>query len=171
MKSPHSRYRALFLLYCFFQTTKIFYSPGDDMATPAAQFGEETRPGGGVVFNVKWRRLWKSHGTEKNIIDGLKFYAKKTKTKKYNDSSLQIFFWCWLKFKISSEMRIICDSIFQGQHLIMTKILIFLCKHSSDRYHFNILRIIVIIYHIYIESKLYKLACGKIKVKYIKWIL
>ena len=56
MKSPHSRYHALFLLYRLFQTTKIFYSPDDEIATAAAQFGEETQAGGGVVFNVKWRR-------------------------------------------------------------------------------------------------------------------
>ena len=55
MKSPHSRYRALFLLYRLFQTTKIFYSPDDAIATAAAQFCEEMRSGGGVVFNVKWR--------------------------------------------------------------------------------------------------------------------
>ena len=35
---------------------KLFYSPDDAIATAAAQFGEETRAGGGVVFNVKWRR-------------------------------------------------------------------------------------------------------------------
>ena len=36
--------------------TKIFYSPDDEIATAAERFGEETRPGVGVVFNVKWRR-------------------------------------------------------------------------------------------------------------------
>ena len=55
--SPHSRYRALWLLYRLFQTTGIFYSPGDTIATAAAQFGEATRQVGGVVFNVKWRYL------------------------------------------------------------------------------------------------------------------
>ena len=39
--------------------TNIFYSTDDAIATAAARFGEETRPGGGVVFNVKWRRyIW-----------------------------------------------------------------------------------------------------------------
>ena len=56
MKSPQIRYRALFLLYRLFQTTKIFYLPDDEIATAAAQFGEETRAGGGVEFNVNWRR-------------------------------------------------------------------------------------------------------------------
>ena len=35
---------------------KILYLPDDAKATSAARFGEETQPGGGVVFNVKWRR-------------------------------------------------------------------------------------------------------------------
>ena len=42
--------------------TKIFYSPDDEIATAAERFGEETGPGGGVVFNVKWRRY------KRNII-------------------------------------------------------------------------------------------------------
>ena len=37
-----------------------------------------------------------------------------------------------------------------------------LCKNSTDRYHLNILRIIVIIYHIYIEYELYNLSYTKI---------
>ena len=56
VKSLHSCYRALFLLYHLFQTKKIFYSPDDAVATATVRFGEETRAGGGVVFNVKWRR-------------------------------------------------------------------------------------------------------------------
>ena len=36
----------------------------------------------------------------------------------------------------------------------MKKMLIPLCKYSTDRYHFNILIIITIIYHIYIEFEL-----------------
>ena len=43
-------------LYRLFQTTKIFYSPDDAIATAAARFGEETQAEVGVVFNVKWRR-------------------------------------------------------------------------------------------------------------------
>ena len=46
----------MFSLYSEFQTTKIFYSPDDAIATAATRFGEETQAGGGVVFNVKWRR-------------------------------------------------------------------------------------------------------------------
>ena len=59
-------------------------------------------------------------------------------------------------------MRVICERLFQTQQLTMKNILIPLCKNTSDRYHFfNILRIIAIVYHIYIESELYNLAYGK----------
>ena len=34
----------------------MFYPPDDAIGTSAARFGEETQAGGGVVFNVKWRR-------------------------------------------------------------------------------------------------------------------
>ena len=40
----------------------------------------------------------------------------------------------------------------------MRKTFIPLCKKSTDRYHFNILRIITLIYHMYIEYELYNLA-------------
>ena len=40
--------------------------------------------------------------------------------------------------------------------------LIPLCKNNNERYHFNILRIINIIYHIYIESEFYQLAYGTV---------
>ena len=36
--------------------------------------------------------------------------------------------------------------------------MISLCKNSTDRYHLNILSIIDIIYHMYIEYELYLLA-------------
>ena len=38
------------------------------------------------------------------------------------------------QLKTVNEMRVICDSIFQRQHQPMTKRLITLCNHSSDRY-------------------------------------
>ena len=57
-------------------------------------------------------------------------------------------------FKRASYKRLICDHLFQVEHKLMTKILNPLCYHSTDRYHFNILRNIAIIYHIYIECEL-----------------
>ena len=66
-------------------------------------------------------------------------------------------------YKISSDMRVSRQNIFQRQHLTMKKMLISLCKNTSDRYHFNILIIITNIYRIYIESKLYQLEYGRIQ--------
>ena len=58
-------------------------------------------------------------------------------------------------------MRVTCERIFQRQHLTNKKQLIPLCKNTIERYHFNILIIINIIYHIYIESELYQLEYGR----------
>ena len=66
-------------------------------------------------------------------------------------------------------MRFIWERIFQRQHLLMTKIMIPLFKHSIDRYNSNILIIIAIIHNIYTESELYNLPYGKIKVGFLKW--
>ena len=54
-------------------------------------------------------------------------------------------------------MRIICEGLFQREHRQMTKLSIPLYKHSTNGYHLNILRIIAIVYHLYIESGLYNL--------------
>ena len=56
MTSPRSSHRAQFLLYCLFHSTNLFYLPDDSIATAAVCFGKGFRDGGGVVFNVKWRR-------------------------------------------------------------------------------------------------------------------
>ena len=66
-------------------------------------------------------------------------------------------------------MRIICEGLFQREHRHMTKLSIPLYKHSTNGYHLNILRIIAIVYHLYIESGLYNLAYAKVKVGPIKW--
>ena len=58
-------------------------------------------------------------------------------------------------FKVEIDMRVVCDHIFKRKHQQMTKILIPLCKNYTDRYHLNILRIIAIVYHIYIEFEFY----------------
>ena len=53
--------------------TEIFYLADDAIARASAQFGEETRPGGGVVFNVKWRRYTK---TEKELISRVELLSQ-----------------------------------------------------------------------------------------------
>ena len=55
-------------------------------------------------------------------------------------------------------MRVICYHIFQRQHQQITKRVILLFKHSTARYHLNILIIIAIIYNIYIECEVYTFA-------------
>ena len=45
----------------------------------------------------------------------------------------------------------------------MRKKFILLCKISHDRYYFNILSIITLFYHFYIEYEIYKLAYSKNK--------
>ena len=61
--------------------------------------------------------------------------------------------------------------MFQSKHPTIKKILVPLRKYNSDRYNFNILIIIAITNHIYIESELYNLEYIKIKVGPIKWNL
>ena len=51
-QSPPCSFFALSLI----PIDKVFYSPDDAIATAAARVGKETRAGGGVAFNVKWRR-------------------------------------------------------------------------------------------------------------------
>ena len=55
-KRPKSSHRAQFLLYRLFHLTKLFDLPDDSIATAAACFGKVLQAGGGVVFNVKWRK-------------------------------------------------------------------------------------------------------------------
>ena len=55
-KRPKSSHRVQFLLYRLFHFTKLFDLSDDAIATAVLCFGEGLRAGGGVVFNVKWRR-------------------------------------------------------------------------------------------------------------------
>ena len=65
-------------------------------------------------------------------------------------------------FQRGRETRIMCTSIFEIKHKHKRKIFIPLCTNSTDRYHLNKLKIIAIIYHNYIEYKLYNLEYTKI---------
>ena len=60
-------------------------------------------------------------------------------------------------------MRATCERIFQAQHVTTKKMVITLCKNTSDRYHCNTLIFIAIVYPIYIESKLYNLEYIKVQ--------
>ena len=75
-------------------------------------------------------------------------------TRRYSDYMITDW-WFFLNgpIKIASYMRVLRDSIFQRQPKQMTKILIPSCRNSTDIYHLNILRIITIIYQIFIDGE------------------
>ena len=96
---------------------------------------------------------------EKIHLTNLQKYVKQIYTRTYCDYIITDH--CFSQdcpFQRASEIRTLCTSIFERQHKEMIKILIHLCKKSTDRYHLNILRIITIIYHIHIECELYNLS-------------
>ena len=80
MTSPKSCHRAQFLLYRLFHSTELFDLPDDAIATAAACFVKSLRAGGGVVFNVKWRRYNKDKESDKinwiDMIDNRKYYER-----------------------------------------------------------------------------------------------
>ena len=107
---------------------------------------------------------------KKNNIEGLNCYVKQTNTNKYNyyiisDISFVLTVLLKIKWYESYLWKDISNTKPENE-----KMFIPLCKNTNDRYHFNIMRIIAIIYHIYIESELYNLAYGKVKVGPIKYI-
>ena len=58
-------------------------------------------------------------------------------------------------------MRPKVSTLSQRQYIQMRFFIIPLCKKSTDRYHLNILRIIPLIYHMFIEYELYNLTYNK----------
>ena len=50
-------------------------------------------------------------------------------------------------------MIVTCNTLFRHQHLTITTLLIPFCKNPNQIYYFDILRIINIRYHVYIESE------------------
>ena len=86
-------------------------------------------------------------------------YVSQIDTRTYGDyTTTKNYFSQDSPFQRASKVRITFTSIFEIQHKQMRKILIPLCKKSTEIYHLNISRIIAIIYHIYIERELYNLA-------------
>ena len=55
-------------------------------------------------------------------------------------------------------MRYSCDKLFRGQYIHLRKLFIPLCLNSPDRHSFNLLRIITLLYNIYIEYEIYNLS-------------
>ena len=57
-----------------------------------------------------------------------------------------------------NEMMIIRYDLFEIQYKQMRKLSVPLCKTSPDRYYCNILGIITLVYHMYIEYEIYNLV-------------
>ena len=73
---------------------------------------------------------------EKKILTGLYKYAKQINTSRCGDYIINYCYFCHeSNFKRASDMRLMCDQIFQRQHQQMEKLLILLCKKFTDRYH------------------------------------
>ena len=68
-------------------------------------------------------------------------------------------------FTIGKEMRDTCDQLFSGKYMHLMKLFIPLCLKSPDRYYFNILRIITLFYHMYLEYEIYNLTQKKLSMK------
>ena len=58
-------------------------------------------------------------------------------------------------------MRDKCDEIHRKQYKQLRKILITLCLESHERYYSNILRMITICYHLYVDHEIYAMAYNK----------
>ena len=102
---------------------------------------------------------------DKHVPTWLEKFVNQIDTRRYCDYKItdDSVFCQDSSIKKASDTKLICDHKFQKQHKQTRKILILLCKNSTDRYHLNILRIITIIYHIYIECESYNLAYKKPK--------
>ena len=86
-------------------------------------------------------------------LTGLEKYMDQIDTRRYGDYNITDIFCKDSTIQRATNMIVICESLFHGQHNQMTKILIPLRKYSSNIFHVNILRIITIIYHIYTECE------------------
>ena len=60
--------------------------------------------------------------------------------------------------------RMTCYDLFKRKYKQMRKQFIPLCKKSPNRYYFNVLSIITLFYHLYIEYEIYYLEYNKSKV-------
>ena len=58
-------------------------------------------------------------------------------------------------------MRDTCDEIYRNQYKQLRKLFILLCLESHDRYCFNILRMITLLYNLYIEHVIYNMSNNK----------
>ena len=58
-------------------------------------------------------------------------------------------------------MRDTCDEIYGNKYRQLRDIFVTLCLDSHDRYYFNILRMITILYNLYIDHDIYEWSYKK----------
>ena len=69
----------------------------------------------------------------------------------------KIFMWNCI-YNIEKETIYKCDPLFRGNYIQLRSLLITLFIESPARNYFNLLRIITLLYHMYIEYEVYNLA-------------
>ena len=104
---------------------------------------------------------FKSHSIEINLNE-LQTCVDQIDTRTYHDFNIdKSYFKGNLIFTRGNETRMTCYDLFKRQYKQMRKKIIPLCKNSPNRYDLNLLRIITLIYHMYIEYELCNLAYNK----------
>ena len=61
-------------------------------------------------------------------------------------------------YTLGNEMIDTCDEMHRKQYKQLRKLFIPLCLESHDRYYFNVLIMITLFYHFYVEHEIYAMA-------------
>ena len=102
----------------------------------------------------------------KKNLHGLESCVYQIETRKYLDFTTdRSYFKAESIFTIGNEIIMTCSQLFRRQYIQLRENFIPLCLKSPVRYSFNILRIIKLFYHFYIDYEKYILTYKK------KWIL
>ena len=100
----------------------------------------------------------KSHGNmgKKLLVVLVVIWKKLTQR---NVKWIQNYIYCFgLTVNLKEQVRwALYVTMYFKENINLRKMVIPSCKHSSDRYNFNILGVIVIVYQVYIERELYNL--------------
>ena len=64
-------------------------------------------------------------------------------------------------YKLGNEIRDTCNKIHIKQYKKLETLFVLLCLQSYDIYFFNILRIINLFYHMYVEHEIYVMSYKK----------
>ena len=86
-----------------------------------------------------------------NVLSNLQKYADQIYTRTYHDCTTNEIFCQEFPYRKGTTIRLTYSGLFERQYKQMIKIFITLCKNSTERYSSNILRIITLINHMYIE--------------------